>query len=258
MLSYIDCHAHLTDSLLLNKIDEVRRGYLNSGVKLVVDTGHNLNSSYLASQNAKKFDEVYFTAGIHPDNANDFPIKDLYLIDGYLKDKKCIAVGEIGFDYHYEGYQKDLQKDLFLNQLEIANAYDLPIVVHSRDACLDTLTTLKENKDKLKNGFLMHCYSESVEVSKEILSLGGYFSFGGTITFKNSKRGEVLKQIPKDRILVETDSPYLTPVPKRGEINEPLNVVYTYQKIAEIYGVSINELVDIVKNNFCKLFKISF
>lgn len=258
MLSFIDCHAHLTDTALISKIQEVRNNYLSNNVKIVVDTGCSLKSSLLASENAKKFEEVYFTAGIHPENSNDFLNEELLEIEKLLTLNKCIAVGEIGFDYHYEGYQSNLQKNLFYSQIELANKYNLPIVVHSRDACLDTLNALKENSSKLKNGFLMHCYSESYEVSKEILNLGGYFSFGGAITFKNSKRGEVLAKIPMDRILVETDSPYLTPVPKRGELNEPKNIVYTYQKIAEIYGVSIEKVVDVVSENFKKLYKVDF
>ena len=256
MLGFIDCHTHLTDGLLSSNIDKIRENYLKNGVDLVVDTGCSVNSSFLAQENSKKFSEIYYSAGIHPESANFYSVEDVLKIESLLNDKKCLAVGEIGFDYHYDGYDKKLQKELFLAQLELANSYNLPIVVHSRDACQDTLNTLKENLDKLKNGFLMHCFSESKETAKEIIKMGGYFSFGGAITFKNSKKGEVLREIPIDRILVETDAPYLTPTPFRGQINEPKNVVYTYQKIAEIYNISVDELKIKVANNFSKLFKI--
>ncbi len=254
MLTYLDTHTHLVDYKLASNINAIRQNYLNCGLKFVVDTGCGLESSTQCKINAEKYSEVYFTAGIHPENASEFLV-DLSKIKKLLMHPKCIALGEIGLDYHYEGYNKVKQIELFENQIYLANQMGLPIVVHLRDACGDMLDVIKGNKNYLNNGFLMHCFSESYETSKILLDLGAYFSFGGVVTFKNSKRSEVVKKIPQDRLLFETDAPYLTPHPFRGQINEPKNVIYVYKFVSELLGVSESVLCEKVLSNFKNLFK---
>ena len=255
MLKYIDVHTHLCDPIIKNRFSEVRSAYLDAGIIYVVDSGCCKNTSYECSENANNFKEVYFTAGIHPEYAGQTPIGEESFLSELGKHSKCIAIGEIGLDYHYGKEHKDRQIELFKSQLKIANELSLPVVIHSRDACKDTFDIIKENISILKNGFLMHCYSESKEIAKELVKLGAYFSFGGSSTFKNSKKAEVIKEIPLDRLLIETDAPFLTPEPLRGRPNESKNVVHTYSFIAKTLNLTECELTEICFNNFKKLFK---
>ena len=255
MLNYIDVHTHLCDEKIKTQFDAVRDRYLSSNVNFVVDSGCSVITSKTCKDNAEKYNEVYFTAGVHPDDVNNYNDSDYNVLKELSTHKKCIAIGEIGLDYHYDGYNKEKQAYVFKTLLRLANSLNMPIVIHSRDACKDTLDILKEHKNYLNNGFLMHCYSESYETAKELLKLGAYFSFGGSLTFKNSKRGEVLKRLPIDRILFETDAPFLTPMPYRGQINESKNVTYVYNYVSNLLGVNEEELVKIVEGNFKRLFK---
>ncbi len=252
MLNLVDVHAHLSDDLILNNLNEYRKEYLNNNVKIVIDSGCELKIVKQCHKNAEAFSEVYFTAGLHPQNAK--MIEDIEEIAKFSNHKKCVAMGEIGLDYHYEPFDKELQKQAFIKQLELANFYNVPVVIHSRDACLDTVTILQQNKHLLKNGFLMHCYSESLETAKILLKLGAYFSFGGSLTFKNSKRIEVLKNLPLDRVLIETDCPFLTPVPFRGQINSPKNVSIIYDFICDNLGFDKTVFASAVYNNALNLF----
>ncbi len=253
MLKLVDVHAHLSDDLVLSNIEEYRNEYLSAGVKIVIDSGCELKIVKQCKINADEYSEVYFTAGLHPQNAKMFD--DIEEIAKFSNCEKCVAMGEIGLDYHYEPYDKELQKQAFIKQLELADFYNVPVVIHSRDACLDTVTILQQNKHLLKNGFLMHCYSESLETAKILLKLGAYFSFGGSLTFKNSKRIEVLKNLPLDRVLVETDCPFLTPVPFRGQVNSPKNVAVIYDFISNSLGLDKQVLADTVYQNTLNLFK---
>ena len=255
MLNFIDVHTHLTDKILYGNINEVYTGFKTLGVNFVCDCGCSLETSKKCKDNAEKFNEVYFMAGIHPDKANSFNLTELLKIEELACHKKCLGIGEIGLDYHYEGYDRTKQLDLFYNQLLLANKLNMPVVIHCRDACKDTVDMLKSNKHLLNNGFLMHCFSESLETAKELIKIGGYFSFGGTLTFKNSKRWEVLKEIPLERVLFETDAPYLAPTPFRGSINEPKNVVKVYEYASNILDISIDNLVYAIETNFKNLFK---
>ena len=245
----------ITDKILNGNLDAVRSNYLKENVKFIVDTGCDVETTQKAYLNAKKFEEVYFTAGIHPGQVGENFNNDMVDIKSLAKDLKCLAIGEIGLDYHYDGYNKESQIKAFVMGLELASSLNFPVVIHSRDACLDTLNVLKENSSLLKNGFLMHCYSESVETAKELLKLGAYFSFGGSLTFKNSKRVEVLKALPLDRVLFETDAPYLTPVPFRGSINEPKNVSCVYNFAKNALNVTEEFLQEKIEANFKALFK---
>ncbi len=248
----IDTHAHLTSSAYIGE-NGLIDGFLSVGGKLLVDIGYSLDSSKQVVENAKKSNCVYCAVGVHPDDAEkEF---DNGLIERLSIYEKCIAIGEIGLDYHYEGYDKFKQIELFEKQIEIADKVNLPIIIHSRDASKDMLETLKSNRNHLNNGFLMHCYSESLEQAKNYLDMGGFFAFGGAITFKNSKRGEIIKSLPIDRLLFETDCPYMAPVPHRGEPNKPEFVRLVYDFSSNLLGLQIEILERQIEENFYKFFK---
>ncbi len=255
MLNFIDVHTHLADKKLIESIDLVRDNYLSQGVKIVIDSGCDVETTKTCYQNSLKYNEVYFTSGVHPGSSIDFDLKDLAVIEELAKNDKCLAIGECGLDYHYEGYNKAKQFEVFESQIMLANKLNKPLVVHARDACKDTVDILTANKNYLTNGFLMHCFSESIETAKIMLDLGGYFSFGGVVTYKNAKRIDVVKQIPIDRLLIETDAPYLSPEPFRGKLNEPKNVAVTYKFISENLGYDLQDFSNIIEDNFNRLFK---
>ncbi|MBO5713213.1 MAG: TatD family hydrolase [Clostridia bacterium] len=252
---FIDTHAHLTDKIYDANLDEIRANYLSKGVEKIIVVGYNLSSSIKAYELSKRYSEVYFAVGVHPSDAKFYNDEAEKTFISLSKDNKCVAIGEIGLDYHYENIDKDVQKRVFIRQLELANELNLPVILHTRDACGDTVEILKSNSALLKNGFLMHCFSESKEVAKELLPLGAYFAFGGAITFKNAKKQEIIASIPKDRLFAETDAPYLTPVPKRGQVNAPENVVYVYEFMANVLGESVENLKAQFSKNLTTLFK---
>lgn len=253
---FIDSHAHLTDPKLYNDLSGVREGYLSNGVGLVVDVGCCLESSFNVSKNAENYDEVYFTAGCHPDACNEVDNQALEKLEELSKNKKCLAIGEIGLDYYYEGFDREVQKKAFVDQLELAIKLDMPVIIHSRDAWQDTVNILKEYAPRLKKGFLMHCYSGSIEIAKILLKMGAYFSFGGALTFKNSKKSEVLKALPIDRVFFETDCPFMAPVPYRGKINEPKYVKEVYKFVSSVLNVPLEDLEIQIENNFRKFFNM--
>ena len=232
---FIDTHAHLNDAKLLPDVNGVIFRAKEFNVERIVNAGCDLASS----ENAKCFDNQ---------------IENFLMENG--EREKVIAIGEIGLDYHYEGYDKELQKKVFIRQLEIANELKLPVVIHSRDATGDMLEILKNNSNLLKYGGLMHCFNGSLETLKEVLKLGLKVSFGGAITFKNSKNApELIKNIPLESFTLETDCPYLCPEPFRGKINEPKNIPLIAQKIADILNKNVSEIEKITTLNAKNLFK---
>lgn len=251
MLKFFDTHTHISMS---DDFLGVRERYLND-LSGIIEISYDLDSSIRASNLSDKYNEIYFAIGVHPENAfeyNDEVVKNLIELS---KSNKCLAIGEIGLDYHYDNNPpREKQLEIFISQIELASSLNKPIIIHSRDAAQDMLNTLKNHKDSLKNGFLMHCYSDSIEVAREITKLGGYFSFGGALTFKNSKRIEVLKSIPIDRILFETDCPYMTPVPFRGSPNEPDYVKYVYEYVSNSLNIDLEELKTIINKNINRFF----
>lgn len=252
----IDVHCHLTGEEYPD-IERVLFHAKQDGVSRMICSGFDLDSSYIAAELARKHEGVYFTAGFHPSELDKYRDGDLEKLKLLCKDEKCVAVGEIGLDYHFDDNPpKETQKELFIEQLKIADELGLPVVIHSRDAALDTLTLLKEQIVLLKKQGLLHCYSYSPEMVREFAELGLYFSFGGTVTFKNAKKvQESCKSVPAHRLLTETDCPYLTPVPKRGEFpNEPRNVKYVYEFLTELLNISLEELEKQVEENAKTLF----
>ncbi|MBQ9314746.1 MAG: TatD family hydrolase [Clostridia bacterium] len=253
-MKLIDSHAHLMDEMYQQDVEEVIKRCLENDIEFIVNIGYDKESSLEAVQFANQYDFMYAAVGLHPDACNESNI-DLAFLKELAKNKKVVAIGEIGLDYHYDETNRDNQKDGFIKQIQLANELSLPVAIHSRDADMDTLKILKENK--IENGFVMHCFSSSVEIAKEILKLGGYISLAGTVTFKNARNPkEVADMVPLDKLLVETDSPYLTPEPFRGKRNEPWHVWETAKKIAEIKNISLEEFVNDVNHNIRAFYRI--
>lgn len=248
---FIDIHCHIDDERYPSA-DEIAKKLQSDGVDYVIDIGYDVESSKTACLTASRNENVYFAAGIHPDSASQVK-NGLSEIEKLCKNDKCVAVGEIGLDYHYDGYDKDEQIKAFLSQIELATAVKLPVQIHSRDCTEDMLKILRQVK--LQYGGVMHCFSGSKETATELLKLGFYLSFGGSVTFKNARNvQEVATLVPTDRILTETDSPYLTPHPFRGQTNEPKNVALVAQKIAELKNIDVAVIAERVKNNAKDIF----
>ena len=201
---------------------------------------------------AEKYDNVYAAVGIYPEHTDEKGV-DLEKLRALCSHKKTVAIGEIGLEYHYEGVSHDIQKREFERQMLLANELDLPVIVHNREAHNDTLEILKRTKPK----GVIHCFSGSVEVEKEILKLGMYIGLGGAVTFKNARvPAEAASFVPLDRLVLETDAPYMSPVPQRGNRCDSVMIKYTAEKIAEIKGISVEELLDATEQNARRLFGI--
>ena len=210
-----DTHSHYDDEAFDSDRDELILSLKDKGVVGVVSCGCDVPSTAANRDLAHKFDDFYFAAGFHPENLEEYGIDDLSLLDEYLSDEKCVAVGEIGLDYHWD-IPKDKQMEVVKSQLKLANDLNMPVVFHDREAHGDSMELLRKYKPK----GLLHCYSGSTEMLKEVLKLGMYISLGGVVTFKNSRvLKEVVKAIPLEHIVVETDCPYLAPTPHRGKRN---------------------------------------
>lgn len=247
----IDTHAHL---LMLENKENIIENMKNDDMDIIVNIGTTLEDSIQGVELAKKHKNVYATVGIYPEYSLDTSEEDLKRLEELAKHEKVVAIGEIGLDYHYD-YDKPSQKELFIKQLEIADRLNLPFCIHCRDAASDVFEILSENKHLINHSGLMHCYSEGKEWFDKFLGLGLYLSFSGNITYKKSDR-TFLKDIPLDRILIETDSPYLSPEPVRGRKNEPKNVRFVIEKIASEIGVSSEELKKITTENAKKFYNL--
>ncbi len=250
---FADTHAHLTDEKLFCRIDEVINDAAAADVGLIINVGYDLASSRESARIAQKHPNVYFAAGLHPTDG-EFPTQDnLGVIKSLLTHEKCVAVGEIGLDYHY-GENRVRQMESFTTQLAVAAEYGLPVSVHARDCTEDMLSVVAEWHSRLP-AVVLHCYSMSAEAAQTFTKYGCYFAFGGAITFKNNKQAErVAAVIPTDRLLTETDCPYMAPVPKRGEVNEPKYVRYPAEKLAVLYGIEFGKMQEILINNTLKVF----
>ena len=224
------------------------------GVSLAVNVGADLTSSKNSIALAEQYDFIYAAVGVHPNEVGEMQDEDLETLADMAKHEKVVAVGEIGLDYHYDEPGRDVQKLWFEKQLRLAQTLNMPFIVHDRDAHQDTLELLK--KVGYYNG-VMHCFSGSCEMAKILLDLGFYISIAGQVTFKNApKVKEVAKMVPADRLFIETDSPYLTPEPHRGERNNSANVKFTCAKIAELKGISVEKLAKVTLENGKKFYGI--
>lgn len=246
---YIDTHCHLSMEDY-DDIDKVIEENKNALVEKIVVSGCSRESIEEVMDLKDKYDMVYVTIGYHPEYADTVTESDLDYLKSLLGEKKVVGIGEIGLDYHYTKENKDKQIWLFEEQLKIASAFNLPVVIHSRDATMDTINTLKKYKVK----GIIHCFSGSLETANIYISMGFLLGIGGVVTFKNSKLKDVVKEVPLESIVLETDSPYLTPVPFRGKINSSKYLEFIANFIADIKNISLEELAEITSKNASSLF----
>lgn len=252
-MAIFDTHAHyLAEDFgeelipLLEKMPEL-------GVEKIMAVGYSLESSREELELARRFPYIVSAAGIHPENCMGLPDDWFLHLEELLKAPEIKALGEIGLDYHYEGYDKALQAEVFERQLILAQKLDMPVIIHSRDACEDTMTLLRKYRPR----GVVHCFSGSAETAREVVKLGMYVGFTGVLTFKNSKKAwAACEAVPLDRLLLETDSPYMAPVPHRGEKSHSGMIKYTAAKMAEIKGVSAENMIEIARENGERLFGI--
>ena len=254
-MEFFDSHAHYDDEKFNLDREEILDKIFSSGVTKLVSAGYSIESSKKAIDIANNHEFIYSIVGISPNDVQDFKKQDIETIKMLAQNKKVVAIGEIGLDYYWNKENKQIQKEIFISQIKIANELNLPIVIHTREAIYDTLDILKENVCNKKGVF--HCCPQNVDLVREGLKLGFYISFAGPITFKNSKNAEeIIKMVPLERMLIETDSPYLSPEPLRGKRNDSRNLKYIAQKIAEVKGISIEEVAKVTYRNTKEIFNI--
>ncbi len=252
-----DSHAHINDERFDEDRDEVIEHLRENSIDLVVNPGADMPSSRSAVELANKVDFIYSAVGVHPHDVETMTDKDLEELKNLAKEnEKVVAIGEIGLDYYYDLSPRELQKEWFIKQIELANELGLPFIVHDRDAHGDTFDIIKKYKAP-ETGCVLHCYSGSLELALEYIKMGCFISIPGTVTFKNNRKTvEVAENIPIEWMFIETDSPYLTPVPYRGKRNDPSKVRYVAEKVAELRGISYEEVCEITKENAKKFFNI--
>ena len=251
---FFDTHTHLDDEKFDTDRETLICSLINEGLSLAVNIGANIPTSKASIALAEKYNFIYATVGVHPNDTGDMCDKDLATIEELSKHEKVVAIGEIGLDYHYDEPEPEIQKIWFENQLRLAQKLNMPYVVHDRDAHADVLDIIK------RVGYyrgVMHCFSGSAEMARQVTDLGMYVSIAGTVTFKNApKIQEVARTVPLDKLLIETDSPYLTPEPYRGKRNNSAYVKYTAQKIAELRGMDVAEIAKITMENGRRFYNI--
>ena len=252
-----DTHCHLNSEELYTRLDEIIEDARKVGVDKFLVIGWNKESSLLAVKMAHEYDCIYAAIGFHPTDIDGVTDDDYNEVMSHINDPKVVAVGEIGLDYHWvkDPVQREKQKEWFIKQIEFANLHKKPISIHNREAFEDCLNILKEHKP-LYSG-VMHCYSGSVELLKDVLALGLYIGLDGPLTFANAKTPkEVCEEVPLDKLIVETDSPYLSPHLLRGTVNEPKNIALVVDEIARIKGISKKHILDVMYENSCRLFDV--
>lgn len=257
-MNLFDSHSHYNDSKFDIDREEIIKETLSSGVSNFIVAGYGVESSKKAIEIANEYEGLYAIVGISPNDLENINTEEdikgsISKIEELASNSKVVAIGEIGLDYYWTKENKDKQIYFFEKQLDLAEKYDLPVIVHARDSVQDVFDILKKHKVR----GTMHCYSGSLEMAKEFVKIGFYIGIDGPITFKNNKKGiEVVKEIPIDRLLLETDSPYLSPEPNRGKQNSPLNLIFIAEKISEIKGITVEEVVNITTKNAKELFNL--
>jgi TatD DNase family protein len=252
---YFDSHAHYDDE----RFDEDRASLLHwlheqGKVEGIINIAADIKASYKCIEMAKEFDFVHAAVGVHPHEVANLQEEDLLTIENLAKEPKVVAIGEIGLDYYYDFSPRDVQREWFKKQLELSKKLDLPIVVHSREACQETFDLLMESK---VNHGVIHCFSGSKELAKEYVKKGFYIGVGGAVTFKNARKiVEVVEEIGIEHLLIETDAPYLAPVPNRGKRNDSSQLKYIVEKISEIKQIMPEEVCQIVSKNAKQLFHL--
>ena len=248
-----DTHAHYDDECFDEDRFELLDEMLASNVSGIINCGCTVESSKTSITFAEKYPQIYAAVGIHPQNAAEESADALEKIEQLAKHEKVVAIGEIGLDYHYDYTPKDMQIEYFEKQILLAKKLDLPVIVHDREAHQDCVEMLLKHKP----GGVMHCFSGSVETAKQLTDIGFYIGLGGSVTFKNAKKpAEVAASIDLSRLLLETDCPYMTPVPFRGRRNNSSLIIHTAEKIAELRGITAQEVIDTARENTYRLFNI--
>ena len=254
-MELLDSHAHYNDEKFDDDRDTIIKEAYNSGITTIINAGYSLESSKKAIEIANQYKFMYATVGVSPNDIEDLKGNYIEDIEELAKSYKVVAIGEIGLDYYWNKENKEKQKEIFMEQIKLANKLELPIVIHTREAVMDTIDILKKIECKKRGVF--HCCPLNRELVKEALKLGFYISFAGPVTFKNSKNAEeIVNLVPIEKILIETDSPYLSPEPVRGRRNDSQNVKYIAQKIADIKGLTIEEVAKQMHKNIEKIFNM--
>ena len=256
-MNYFDSHAHYDDKRFKQDREELLRELLPScGVSNVINVGCDVKSSEMSIHLAEKYDYIYAAVGVHPHELYDMSSQTIAKLKKLSEHKKVVAIGEIGLDYYWDKENHDLQKEWFIRQLDLARKKEKPVIIHSREAAADTMEIMKEYASGLRG--VIHCYSYSAEMAKEYVKMGYYIGIGGVVTFKNAKKlKQVVQEIPLESIVLETDCPYLAPVPYRGKRNSSLYLPYVAERIAQIKQMTAQEVIDITNANARKLFGLS-
>ncbi|MBR3646293.1 MAG: TatD family hydrolase [Lachnospiraceae bacterium] len=251
----IDTHAHYDDEAFDEDREEILSSMRKNGIETIVNIGASIESCKKTLELANRYPFIYGALGVHPSDVEDLTDDDFKWLEESVKNPKIVAVGEIGLDYHWNE-NKDEMKEWFVRQMDLAKRAELPIVVHSREAAADTLDIMKANKARDIGG-IIHCFSYGKEMAGEYLNMGFYLGVGGVITFKNSKKlKEVVEYAPIENIVLETDCPYLAPVPYRGKRNSSLYIPYVVEEIANLKKMTAEEVVDITTQNAKRIYKI--
>ncbi len=252
-MGIIDTHAHYLAEDFGEELYPLVESLPSFDVEKVIAVGYDLRSSREEIALANRYSHVFAAAGVHPENCYDLPENWLAELEEMLHDERICALGEIGFDYHYDNTDKAVQATVFEQQLILAEKLGLPVIIHSRDACEDTMNMLKKHRPK----GVLHCFSGSAETAAEVVKLGMYIGFTGVLTFKNAKKAvAACEAVPLDRLLLETDCPYMAPVPHRGKRCDSSMLQFTAARMAEIKGVSTDDMIAIAKENAERLFGI--
>ena len=246
---FVDTHCHLYRSYY-EDLDDIIEQIKQSKIYKVINNGCDKNTNIEVIELINKYDLMYGAIGIHPESANEYTQDDLDFVEENIKNNKIVAIGEIGLDYYWVKDNKDKQKELFEYQLKLAEKYNIPVIVHSREATQDTIDILKKYNVK----GIIHSFSGSYEVAQIYIKMGFLLGINGVVTFKNCNLKDVIERIDVSNIVLETDSPYLTPVPNRGKINDPTKVMDIAKFIADIKGISLIELSEVINGNLDKLF----
>ena len=250
-----DTHAHYDDRQFEEDRAELLGSMQEQGVGMIVDAGSDIASWDKIRQLTEQYPFIYGAIGVHPDEVGELDEEKMQRMEKLLSGEKMVAVGEIGLDYYWDKEKRDLQKKWFIRQLELARQLDLPVIIHSREAAADTMEIMKQHAKGLDG--VIHCFSYSPEQAKEYVKMGFYLGIGGVVTFKNAKKlKEVVQEIPLEALVLETDSPYLAPVPHRGKRNNSQNLVYVAEEIAALKGVSYEEVVRQTTENAKKLYRL--
>lgn len=248
-IGIFDTHAHYDDSRFDGDRAEVLAKIRAAGVKKVVNIGCNMESSRKSAGMSETLEGFYAAVGIHPSDAGECDENALRELEALAAGKRVVAIGEIGLDYYWNDFPKEIQKETFVRQLELAEKMDMPVVIHSREAAADTFTVMKAHAERLSGAGkkvkgVIHCYSGSAEMAEDYVRMGYYLGIGGVLTYKNARKTvEVVERIPLTYLVTETDCPYLSPVPNRGKRNDSSNIRYVIEKISEIKAVSAEEVL---------------